>query len=141
MGILYQSYLCEKNEMYSKSQYLLNKIKNNIDIYCSIEEKFDFYYLFSVLHRSDFHIKDLLKYSIMLNNEQKIEKVLNLMKEFKYKDFDKIKMNIQKTIEENHKFIEYANNFNYEADGAIEILYSINVTNNNLITLFLNLVI
>ena len=133
VGMLYQSYICEKNEMYSKSQYLLNKIKNNIDIYCSIEEKFDFYYLFSVLHRSDFHIKDLLKYSIMLNNEQKIEKVLNLMKEFKYKDFDKIKMNIQKTIEENHKFIEYANNFNYEADGAIEILYSINVTNNNLI--------
>ena len=133
VGMLYQSYICEKNEMYSKSQFLLNKIKNNIDIYCSIEEKFDFYYLFSVLHRSDFHIKDLLKYSIMLNNEQKIEKVLNLMKEIKYKDFEKIKMNVEKTIEENHKFIEYANNFNYEADGAIEILYSINVTNNNLI--------
>ena len=133
VGMIYQSYLCEKNEMYTKSLYLLDKIKNNIDIYCSIEEKYDFYYLYSILNKSDLYIKDLLKYAIMLNNEKKIDKVLYLMKEFKNINFEKIRVSVEKLMEENHKYIEYANNFNYDADGAIEILYSINVTNNNLI--------
>ena len=133
VGILYQSYLCEKNEMYSKCEFLLNKIRNDIDIYCSVEEKFDYYYLFSILNRSNFYINDLLKYAVMLNNEQKIKKVLNLMKELKCQNYEKIQKNIKNLLDENHKFIEYANSFNYDADGAIEILYSINVTNNNFI--------
>ena len=69
----------------------------------------------------------------MLNNEQKIKKVLNLMKELKCQNYEKIQKNIKNLLDENHKFIEYANSFNYDADGAIEILYSINVTNNNFI--------
>ena len=133
VGILYQSYICQKNEMYSKSELLLNKIKNDIDIYCSIEEKFDFYYLFSILNKKDFYIKDLLKYAIMTNNENKMDKILYLMKEFNYQNFENIKINVENLKEENHKFIEYANNFNFDADGAIEILYSINTTNNNFI--------
>ena len=55
------------------------------------------------------------------------------MKELKYKDYENIKKNVEKLIDENHKLIEYANNFNFDADGAIEILYSINATNNNFI--------
>ena len=137
VGILYQCYLCEKNEMYSKCSFLLDKIKNDIDIYCSIEEKFDFYYLFSKLNKNNIYIKDLIKYSVILNNENKIEKVLNLMKELKCENYEKMKKNIENLIEENHKFIEYANNFNYDADGAIEILYSINATNNNFINKYL----
>ena len=133
VGILYQSYLSEKNEMYSKAEYLLNKIKNNIDIYCSIEEKFDFYYLYTKLNKNNFYLKDLIKYAVMLNNEKKIEKILEIMKELKYKDYENIKKNVEKLIDENHKLIEYANNFNFDADGAIEILYSINATNNNFI--------
>ena len=35
IGILYQSYICYENEMYSKVDLLLNQIKNKIDIYCS----------------------------------------------------------------------------------------------------------
>ena len=133
VGILYQSYLSEKNEMYSKTEYLLNKIKNNIDIYCSIEEKFDFYYLYTKLNKNNFYLKDLLKYAVMLNNEKKIEKILEIMKELKYKDYENIQKGIGKLIDENHKLIEYANNFNFDADGAIEILYTINATNNNFI--------
>jgi hypothetical protein len=133
VGLLYQSYLCEKNEMYSKSEYLLNKIKNNIDIYCSIEEKFDFYYMYMKLNKNYFYIKDLLKYAVILNNEKKIEKILEIMKEIKYKDYDKIKKEITILIDDNHKFIEYANKFGFNPDGAIEILYSINNTNNNFI--------
>ena len=133
VGILYQSYLCEKNEMYSKSEYLLNKIKNNIDIYCSIEEKYDFYYLYTKLNKNYFYIKELLKYAVMLNNEKKIENILEIMKEIKYKDYDKIKKDVALLIEDNHKLIEYANKFNFSPDGAIEILYSINNTNNNFI--------
>ena len=133
IGILYQSYLCHKNEMYSKCEILLNKIKNDIDIYCSIEEKFDFYYLYSILNKNNFYLKDLLKYAIMLNNEKKMEKILNLMKEFNYQNCENIIKNIENLKEENHKFIEFANSFNFDADGAIEILYSINNTNNNFI--------
>ena len=133
VGILYQSYLSEKNEMYSKTEYLLNKIKNNIDIYCSIEEKFDFYYLYTKLNKNNFYLKDLLKYAVMLNNEKKIEKILEIMKELKYKDYENIQKDVGKLIDENHKLIEYANNFNFDADGAIEILYTINATNNNFI--------
>ena len=119
--------------MYSKSEFLLNKIKNDIDIYCSIEEKFDFYYLFSVLNKSDLYAKDLLKYAVMMNNETKIGDVLKLMVQLKYQNFEKIQKDIHNLIEENHKFIEYANNFNFDADGAIEILYSINSNNKNFI--------
>jgi hypothetical protein len=119
VGLLYQSYLCEKNEMYSKSEYLLNKIKNNIDIYCSIEEKFDFYYMYMKLNKNYFYIKDLLKYAVMLNNEKKIEKILEIMKEIKYKDYDKIKKEITILIDDNHKFIEYANKFGFNPDGAM----------------------
>ena len=133
VGILYQSYLSEKNEMYSKTEYLLNNIKNNIDIYCSIEEKFDFYYLYTKLNKNNFYLKDLLKYAVMLTNEKKIEKILEIMKELKYKDYENIQKGIGKLIDENHKLIEYANNFNFDADGAIEILYTINATNNNFI--------
>ena len=110
-------------------------MKNRIEIYCSIEEKFDYYYLFTIINKSEFYIKDLLKYAIMLNNENKINKILNLMKELKYADYESIKKNVDILIEENHKFIEYSNNFDFDADGAVEILYSINITNNNVINI------
>ena len=137
VGILYQCYLCQKNEMYTKCGFLLDKIKNDIDIYCSIEEKYDYYYLFSKLNKSNIYINDLIKYAVILNNENKIEKIMNLMKELKCENYEKIQKNIEILIEENHKFIEYANNFNYDADGAIEILYSINTTNSNFINNYL----
>ena len=133
VGSIYQSYLYHKNEMYSKAEMVINQIKNKIEIYCSIEEKFDYYYLFTIITKSEFYIKDLLKYAIMLNNENKINKILNLMKELKYADYESIKKNVDILIEENHKFIEYSNNFDFDADGAVEILYSINITNNNVI--------
>ena len=133
IGILYQSYICYENEMYSKVDLLLNQIKNKIDIYCSVEEKFDFYYLYTIVNKSDLYIKDLLKYAIRLNNENKIEKILNLMKDIKYPNFDDISIKINALIEENHNFIEYANSFNCDADGAVEILCSINITNNKII--------
>ena len=133
VGSIYQSYLYHKNEMYSKAEMIINQIKNKIEIYCSIEEKFDYYYLFTIINKSEFYIKDLLKYAIMLNNENKINKILNLMKELKYADYESIKKNVDILIEENHKFIEYSNNFDFDADGAVEILYSINITNNNVI--------
>ena len=133
IGILYQSYICYENEMYSKVDLLLNQIKNKIDIYCSVEEKFDFYYLYTIVNKSDLYIKDLLKYAIRLNNENKIEKILNLMKDIKYPKYDDISTKINALIEENHNFIEYANSFNCDADGAVEILCSINITNNKII--------
>ena len=133
VGILYQSYISEKNEMYTKCDFLLNKIKNEIDIYCSIEEKFDFYYLYSIINKCDVYLKDLIKYAVVMNNEKKIEDVLNLMKKLKYENYENIKKKVENLIEENHKIIEYANNFNFDADGAIEILCSINLTNNNFI--------
>ena len=133
VGILYQSYISYENEMISKAETLLNQIKNNIEIYCSIEEKYDFYYLYTIVNKNDCYIKDLLIYAIKLNNESKIQKILNLMKDIKYSDYEGISKKVEKLIEENHKFIEYANNFNCEADGAVEIIYSINVTNNDTI--------
>ena len=133
IGILYQSYIYYKNEMFSKVELLLNQIKNNIEIYCSIEEKFDFYYLYTIINKNDSYIKDLLKYAIKLNNENKIEKILILMKDIKYNGYEEIKKKVELLIEENHKYIEYANNFNCDADGIVEIIYSINVTNNNTI--------
>ena len=133
IGILYQSYICYENEMYSKVDLLLNQIKNKIDIYCSVEEKFDFYYLYTIVNKNDLYIKDLLKYAIRLNNENKIEKILNLMKDIKYPNFDDISIKINALIEENHNFIEYANSFNCDADGVVEILCSINITNNKII--------
>ena len=133
IGILYQSYISYENEMVSKAKLLLDQIKNNIEIYCSIEEKFDFYYLYSIVNKKDFYVKDLLKYAIKLNNENKIEKILNLMKDIKFNNYEEIYKNVEKLIEENHKFIEYVNNFNCNDDGAAEILYSINVTNNKII--------
>ena len=133
IGILYQSYISYENEMYSKAKLLLDQIKNNIEIYCSIEEKFDFYYLYSIVNKKDFYVKDLLKYAIKLNNENKIEKILKLMKDIKFNNYEEIYKNVEKLIEENHKFIEYVNNFNCNDDGAAEILYSINITNNKTI--------
>ena len=133
IGILYQSYISYENEMYSKAKLLLDQIKNNIEIYCSIEEKFDFYYLYSIVNKKDFYVKDLLKYAIKLNNENKIEKILKLMKDIKFINYEEIYKKIEKLIEENHKFIEYVNNFNCNDDGAAEILYSINITNNKII--------
>ena len=133
IGILYQSYISYENEMYSKAKLLLDQIKNNIEIYCSIEEKFDFYYLYSIVNKKDFYVQDLLKYAIKLNNENKIEKVLKLMKDIKFNNYEEIYKNVEKLIEENHKFIEYVNNFNCNDDGAAEILYSINITNNKTI--------
>jgi hypothetical protein len=41
--------------MISKAELLLNQIKNNIEIYCSIEEKFDFYYLYTIINKNDFY--------------------------------------------------------------------------------------
>ena len=133
IGILYQSYILYENEMFSKVELLLNQIKNNIEIYCSIEEKFDFYYLYTITNKNDFYIKDLIKYAIKLNNESKIEKILILMKDIKYPNIKEISKKIESLIEKNHKFIEYANNFNCDADGVVEVLYSINMTNNNII--------
>ena len=133
IGILYQSYISYENEMYSKAKLLLDQIKNNIEIYCSIEEKFDFYYLYTIVNKNDFNVKDLLKYAIKLNNESKIEKILKLMKDIKFNNYEEIYKNVEKLIEENHKFIEYVNNFNCNDDGAAEILYSINITNNKTI--------
>ena len=133
IGILYQSYISYENEMYSKAKLLLDQIKNNIEIYCSIEEKFDFYYLYSIVNKKDFYVKDLLKYAIKLNNENKIEKILKLMKDIKFNNYEEIYKNVEKLIEENHKFIEYVNNFNCNDDGAAEILFSINITNNKTI--------
>jgi len=133
IGILYQSYISYENEMYSKAKLLLDQIKNNIEIYCSIEEKFDFYYLYSIVNKKDFYVKDLLKYAIKLNNENKIEKILKLMKDIKFNNYEEINKKVEKLIEENHKFIEYVNNFNCNDDGAAEILYSINITNNKTI--------
>ena len=117
--------------MISKAELLLNQIKNNIEIYCSIEEKFDFYYLYTIIKKCDIYIKDLLKYAIKLNNENKVEKILNLMREIKYQNYENIVKKVESLIEENHKLIEYSNSFDCEADGAVEILYSINITNNN----------
>ena len=133
VGVLYQSYISYENEMTSKAELLLNQIKNNIEIYCSIEEKFDFYYLYTIINKNDFYIKDLLNYAIKLNNENKIETILNLMKDIKYQNYDEINKKVKKLIDENHNYIEYVNNFNCDADGAIEILYSINVSNINFI--------
>ena len=133
VGVLYQSYISYENEMISKAELLLNQIKNNIEIYCSIEEKFDFFYLYTIINKNDFYIKDLLNYAIKLNNENKIETILNLMKDIKYQNYDEINKKVKKLIDENHNYIEYINNFNCDADGAIEILYSINVSNINLI--------
>ena len=133
IGILYQSYISYENEMYSKAKLLLDQIKNNIEIYCSIEEKFDFYYLYSIVNKKDFYVKDLLKYAIKLNNENKIEKILKLMKDIKFNNYEEINKKVEKLIEENHRFIEYVNNFNCNDDGAAEILYSINITNNKII--------
>ena len=133
IGILYQSYISYENEMYSKAKLLLDQIKNNIEIYCSIEEKFDFYYLYSIVNKNDFYVKDLLKYAIKLNNENKIEKILKLMKDIKFNNYEEIFKKVEILIEENHKFIEYVNNFNCNDDGAAEILYSINITNNKTI--------
>ena len=133
VGVLYQSYISYENEMISKAELLLNQIKNNIEIYCSIEEKFDFFYLYTIINKNDFYIKDLLNYAIKLNNENKIETILNLMKDIKYQNYDEINKKVKKLIDENHNYIEYVNNFNCDADGAIEILYSINVSNINLI--------
>ena len=133
VGVLYQSYISYENEMISKAELLLNQIKNNIEIYCSIEEKFDFYYLYTIINKNDFYIKDLLNYAIKLNNENKIETILNLMKDIKYQNYDEINKKVKKLIDENHNYTEYVNNFNCDADGAIEILYSINVSNINLI--------
>ena len=133
IGILYQSYISYENEMVSKAKLLLDQIKNNIEIYCSIEEKFDFYYLYSIVNKKDFYVKDLLKYAIKLNNENKIEKILKLMKDIKFNNYEEINKKVEKIIEENHKFIEYVNNFNCNDDGAAEILYSINITNNKTI--------
>ena len=133
VGVLYQSYISYENEMISKAELLLNQIKNNIEIYCSIEEKFDFYYLYTIINKNDFYIKDLLNYAIKLNNENKIETILNLMKDIKYQNYDEINKKVKKLIDENHNYIEYVNNFNCDADGAIEILYSINVSNINFI--------
>ena len=133
IGILYQSYISYENEMVSKAKLLLDQIKNNIEIYCSIEEKFDFYYLYSIVNKKDFYVKDLLKYAIKLNNENKIEKILKLMKDIKFNNYEEIFKKVEILIEENHKFIEYVNNFNCNDDGAAEILYSINVTNNKII--------
>ena len=133
VGVLYQSYISYENEMISKAELLLNQIKNNIEIYCSIEEKFDFFYLYTIINKNDFYIKDLLNYAIKLNNENKIETILNLMKDIKYQNYDEINQKVKKLIDENHNYIEYVNNFNCDADGAIEILYSINVSNINLI--------
>ena len=48
------------------------------------------------------------------------------MKDIKYPNFDDINKKIETLIEENHNFIEYANSFNWDADGAVEILFSIN---------------
>ena len=132
VSILYQSYISYENEMISKAELLLNQIKNNIEIYCSIEEKFDFYYLYTIINKNDFYIKDLLKYAIKLNNENKIETILNLMKDIKYPNYDVISKIVEKLIEENHNYIEYINNFNCEPDGAVEILYSINISNINI---------
>ena len=133
VGILYESYICEKNEMYSKCEYLLNKIRNNIDIYCSIEEKFDFYYILSILNKKDTYFIELIKYAVMMNNENKIDNILKLMNVLKYENYEKIQKNVKDLIEEKQKYIEYANNFNFDANGAIEILYSINLANNNFI--------
>ena len=133
VGVLYQSYISYENEMTSKAELLLNQIKNNIEIYCSIEEKFDFFYLYTIINKNDFYIKDLLNYAIKLNNENKIETILNLMKDIKYQNYDEINKKVKKLIDENHNYIEYVNNFNCDADGAIEILYSINVSNINFI--------
>ena len=133
VGVLYQSYISYENEMISKAELLLNQIKNNIEIYCSIEEKFDFFYLYTIINKNDFYIKDLLNYAIKLNNENKIETILNLMKDIKYQNYDEINKKVKKLIDENHNYIEYVNNFNCDADGAIEILYSINVSNINFI--------
>ena len=133
IGILYQSYISYENEMYSKAKLLLDQIKNNIEIYCSIEEKFDFYYLYSIVNKKDFYVKDLLKYAIKLNNENKIEKILKLMKDIKFNNYEEKHKKVETLIEENHKFIEYVNNFNCNDDGAAEILYSINITNNKTI--------
>ena len=133
IGILYQSYISYENEMFSKAKLLLDQIKNNIEIYCSIEEKFDFYYLYTIVNKNEFYVKDLLKYAIKLNNENKIEKILNLMKDIKFNDYKEIHKKVEKLKEENHKLIEYVNNFNCNDDGSAEILYSINVTNNKII--------
>ena len=133
IGVLYQGYICYENEMFSKVELLLNQIKNSIEIYCSFEEKFDFYYLYTIVNKNDFYMKDLLKFAIKLNDENKIEKILKLMKDIKYQNYEKIVKKIEALIEENHKFIEYANSFNCDADGIVEIIYSINVTNNNTI--------
>ena len=133
VGVLYQSYISYENEMISKAELLLNQIKNNIEIYCSIEEKFDFFYLYTIINKNDFYIKDLLNYAIKLNNENKIETILNLMKDIKYQNYDEINKKVKKLIDENHNYIEYVNNFNCDANGAIEILYSINVSNINFI--------
>ena len=54
----------------------------------------------------------------------------------KYENYEKIQKNVKDLIEEKQKYIEYANNFNCDADGAIEILYSINLANKNFINNF-----
>ena len=133
IGILYQSYICYENEMFSKTEMLLNQIKNNIEIYCSIEEKFDFYYLYTIVNKSDIYIKELLKYAIKLNNENKIEKILVLMNDIKYTNYEEIHKKVDLLIEENHKLIEYANNFNSDPDGIVEIIYAINAKNDKII--------
>ena len=133
IGILYQSYICYENEMFSKTEMLLNQIKNNIEIYCSIEEKFDFYYLYTIVNKSDIYIKELLKYAIKLNNENKIEKILVLMNDIKYTNYEEIHKKVDLLIEENHKLIEYTNNFNSDPDGIVEIIYAINSKNDKII--------
>ena len=55
------------------------------------------------------------------------------MKDIKFNNYDEINKKVEKLIEENHKFIEYVNNFNCNDDGVAEILYSINITNNKTI--------
>ena len=133
---IYLAYIYYYLKSYQKTEEIINNIQLNIENYCNISEKFDYYYLYTIFYKDKKFINLCLKYSLILNNSQKIEKCMEAYNLYinvdneKNKNENELQNIINEHIEKNNKLFNILNLFNISVKEGLEILYEI--TKNNI---------
>ena len=125
-------YCYYKLNYHSKAKEILQEIKPKVDNICSITDKYDYYYISSLYEKNETMIKKCIHLGVILNNQSKIEKAIELLNESqKQNELTKI----TQLLDKNDKLFSILNLYNTTAKEALEIIYIINNSNYQYITI------
>ncbi len=124
---IYLAYNYFKLEMFNKVNNILNKIHSNVENICDLNDKFFYYYLYSIFYKKSEHLNTCLKYAILQNNKSKIKMVLSLINN---DNNNNLSLKINELLIQNKKYFDILNEYSISPRESIDIIFLINKKNN-----------